>query len=155
MGPNFELKSEFQTIQRRSFDLAAPATLKPTDVRPLVEGEFLQLTTAYKMERGGNNAGNLTDEATVPSYCWVAERGRYETQAVQKGPILYIGPYEADTLIMDATGLVVGDKLSVWDLDIGGIIRRGLGEYVAGHVIGYVTRLPSYNNNKLRFIRVG
>ena len=68
MAVNFMLKSEFQTIHRRPFSLAAPATLKPTDVRPLVDGEWLELDGTYKMARGGNNAGNLTDEATVPSF---------------------------------------------------------------------------------------
>ena len=154
LGVNFDLKSEFQTIHRRPFDLAVPAILKPTNIRPVVDGEFFQLATAvYKMERGGDNAGNLTDEASVPSFVFAAERGNYVNQAIQKGPFLFGGFFEADTLIMDATALAVGDPLGVWDLDIGGIIRRGLGKWSAGFVIGYATRLPSTNNNKLRFIR--
>jgi len=153
MAINFKLVSEFQTIHRRPFELAAPAILNPNDVRPLVEGEFLQLDTAYKMARGGNNAGNLTDEATVPSYAYFAERGRYDTQAIQKGPFLYLGGYEADTLIMDSTSMVVGSAVSVFDLDIGGVIRRGLGLLSAGYEIGRVTRLPANNGGFLRFVR--
>lgn len=153
MALDFKLVSEFQTVQRRSFELTAPAILNPLNVRPLVVGEFLELDSAYKMARGGDNAGNLTDEATVPSFCYFAEQGRSEVQAIQKGPFLYIGGYEADTKIMDATGLAVGDELAVFDLDIGGVIRRGLGEQSAGFVIGYVTRLPGVNNGFLRFIR--
>jgi hypothetical protein len=76
------------------------------------------------------------------------------TQAIGKGPFLYGGFYEADTLIMDATALTLGEAVSVYDLDIGGIIRRGLGAYTAGFIVGYVTRLPANNNNKLRFVRV-
>lgn len=154
LGVNFDLKSEFQTIHRRPFELADLAILRPTNVRPLVDGEFLQLTTAYKMARGGDNAGNLTDEATVPSFCYANERGNYVSQGLGKGPFLYGGFYEADTLIMDGTGMTLGGSVSVFDLDIGGVIRRGLGAWAAGFVIGYVTRLPANNNNRLRFIRV-
>jgi hypothetical protein len=155
MAVNMKLVSEFQTIHRRSFELAVPTILDPTNVRPLVEGEFLQLDTAYKMARGGDNAGNLTDEALVPSFCYFAEQGRYETQAIGKGPMLYLGGYEADTKIMDATGLGIGDALTVYDLDLGGIIRRGLGQQTlaTAFVIGYVTRLPGANNGFLRFVR--
>jgi hypothetical protein len=153
MAVNFRLVSEFQTIHRRSFTLADPTILNPTNVRPLVEGEWLQLDGSYHMARGGDNAGNLTDEAAVPSFCYFAEQGRYETQAIEKGPFLYMGGYEADTLMMDSTGLAIGDELAVFDLDIGGVIRRGLGEQSTGLIVGYVTRLPAANNNFLRFIK--
>ena len=157
MSVNFKLISEFQTIHRRPFGLAASEILDPTNVRPLVDGEFLQLTSAYLMARGGNNAqavpGTPDDEATVPSFAYFAEQGRYEVQAIKKGPFLYLAPYEADTKIMTGTGLAIGDKLSVWDVAIGGIIRRGLFKATAGgYVVGYVTRLPTDNGGWLRFI---
>jgi len=150
----FKLISEFQNIHRRSFEMATPAILNPDNVRPLIEGEWLQLDTAYKMDRGGDNAGDMTDEATVPSFAYFAERGRYETQALGKGPILYMTMYEAETKVMDSTGLAIGDQLAVFDLDLGGagIIRRGLAEQSAGFVVGYVTRLPANNNGWLRFV---
>ena len=156
-APNFNLKSEFNTIHRRPFELDDVDILDPNNVRPIVDGEWLQLTTTtYKMARGGNNAGNLTDEGTVPAFVYFAERGRYETQALGKGPFLYMGVYEADTKIMDATGLAVGDVVSIFDVDIGGIIRRGLGERTAaGVAVGFVTRLPANNNSFLRFIHDG
>ena len=150
---NFRLISEFQTIHRRPFELADPTILDPTNVRPLVEGEFLQLDTSYKMARGGDNDAGTLDPAAVPSYCYFAERGRYETQAIQKGPFLYMGSYEADTLIFDGTGLTLGEALAVVDVDIGGIVRRGLGQWASGIVVGYVTKLPANNNNYLRFMR--
>jgi len=158
---NFKLVSEFQTIHRRPFELDAPEILNPTNVRPLVDGEWLQLTNGYKMARGGDNAisvGSTPDgEATVPSFAYFAERGRYEVQAIQKGPFLYMAPYEADTLIFDATNgtpggnVALGGPVSVFDITLGGIVRRGLSGKVAGYVVGYVTRMPSYNNNWLRF----
>jgi hypothetical protein len=147
MAVNFRLISEFQTIHRRPFELADPAILNPNNTSPLVEGEFLELNTTYQMARGAGNP------SAVPTYCYFAEQGRYETQAIQKGPFLYMGSYEADTLIMDATALAVGSFLEVADVVIGTITRRALQLATTGHVIGRVTRLPANNNNFLRFMR--
>ena len=151
----FELKSEFQTIHRRSFELATPAILNPNNAQPLIEGEFLQLNTAYKMARG-------SADGLLPAFAYFAERGRYETQAIGKGPFLYMGAYEADTKVMDttleATITAVGQPLMVNDVTIGGIVHRGLSALPASpagteYVVGFVTRLPADNNGYLRFIR--
>jgi hypothetical protein len=153
---NFELKSEFQTIHRKSFELADNAILNPNNANPLVIGEFLQLTTAYKMARG-------SADGVVPAFCYFAEQGRYETQAIGKGPFLFGGFYEADTKVMDATLeatiTAVGQPLMVNDVTIGGVVKRGLSALPATpagteYVVGYVTRLPANNNGYLRFIRV-
>jgi len=143
---NFRLVSEFQTIHRRPFELADPTILKPTATNPLLDGEFLELDTAYKMLRGAANP------SAVPTFSYFAERGRYEVQAIQKGPFLYLGPYEADTLIMDATGLSVGSKLEVGNVTVGGLTKRGLKLLTTGLLVGYVTRLPANNKNFLRFV---
>lgn len=150
MGPNFRLVSEFQTIHRRPFELATPALLNPNNANPLLDGEFLELTANYRMERGTGTP------ALVPSFAFAAERGRYETQAIQKGPFLYLGDYEADTLIFDGTGITaVGQQVEVNNVTIGGVAgKRGLVIFTAGKSIGWVTRLPAANNNFLRFIRV-
>lgn len=145
---NFKLVSEFQTIHRRPFELVDPTILNPTATLPLLDGEFLELDqTTYKMLRGSANP------SAVPTFAYFAERGRYEVQAIQKGPFLYLGPYEADTLIMDATSLQVGSKLEVGNVTFGGGTRRGLKLATSGVVVGYVTRLPANNKNFLRFIR--
>jgi hypothetical protein len=65
LGVNFDLKSEFQTIHRRPFELAEPLILRPTNVRPLVDGEFLQLTTAYKMRPRSRAMPTLPSGATM------------------------------------------------------------------------------------------
>lgn len=152
---DFDLKSEFQTIQRRSFELATPAILNPNNANPLVMGEFLQLNTLYKMARG-------SADGLLPAFCYFAEQGRYETQAIGKGPFLYMGPFEADTKIMDttleATITAVGQALMVNDVSIGGVNKRGLSALPAvpagtEYVVGFVTRLPANNNGYLRFIR--
>lgn len=143
---NFKLVSPFELIQRRSFELVDPAILKPTNLNPLLDGEFLELD-AYKMKRGAGLPG------AAPAFACFAERGRYETQAIQKVPMLYMGWYEADTKIMSASGLAVGDILEVSTIAIATIDKRGLQEVTTGRPIGYVTRLPANNNGFLRFIR--
>jgi hypothetical protein len=160
----FRLVSEFQTINRRSFPLVDRAVLDPNGVRPLIHGEFLELGSAAnkgKMARGGNDTvsipGTPDDEAAVPSFCYFAEQGRYEVQAIDKGPFLYMHSYEADTKVMDGDGLSVGSPLAVYDIDAlgGAIVRRGLALQSGGLITGYVTRLPADNNGWLRFIRTG
>lgn len=146
---NMKLVSEFQTIHRRPFELATPAILNPNDANPLLDGEFLEHTAAYKMARGSANP------ALVPSFAYFAERGRYEVQAIQKGPFLYLGEYEADTLIMNATGITLGEGLEVANVTIATLTKRGLVQATTGKVVGYATRLPANNNGFLRFIRVG
>jgi hypothetical protein len=152
---NFKLVSEFQTIHRRPFELADPSILNPNNANPLLDGEFLVHTAAYKMARG---TGPATGEV-VPSFAYFAERGRYEVQAIQKGPFLYLGDYEADTLIMDATGVTLGMALVAAEVTIATLAKRGLVRWpavpVGGEkVVGYVTRLPANNKGFLRFIRV-
>jgi hypothetical protein len=148
-GVNFKLVSEFQVIQRRPFELNDVTVLNPNSINPILDGEFLQLNTGYKMVRGAVNP------SVIPSYCYFAERGRYETQAIGKGPFLYMGWYEADTKIMDAAGLGIGSNLEVADVSIGGANKRALKLATTGYVIGVVTRLPADNGGWLRFIRVG
>lgn len=156
-----KLVSEFQTINRRSFPVADDTILDPHNVRPLIIGEFLQLDSAYKMARGGDNTvttpGTPDNEAAVPSFMNFAEQGRYETQAIKKVPILYLHWYEMDTMVMDGDGLAIGDPLAVFDIDAmgGTIVRRGLAKWGSGYKIGYVTRLPAANGGYLRFIRMG
>ena len=149
MSIHFKLVSEFQTIHRRPFELATPAILNPVDTNPLIDGEFLQLTSAYKMDRGAVNP------AVVPSFAYFAEQGRYEVQAIQKGPVLYMGWYEADTTVMLATGITLGMALDVADVTIGTVTKRGLVAHTSGHIVGYATRLPGDNSGFLRFIRIG
>jgi len=147
---NFKLISEFQPIQRRPFGLGDPDILNPNDTEPLLDGEFLELDSSYKMVRGSGSP------ATVPSFAYFAERGRYEVQAIQKGPFLYLGQYEAETLIMDSSGITLGEALEVDTVTVGAATwLRGLVQKTTGYVIGYATKLPANNNGWLRFIRLG
>jgi hypothetical protein len=145
---NFKLVSEFQTIQRRPFELLDPTILNPVSANPLIDGEFLELnTTTYQMKRGS------ATPALVPSFAYFAEQGRYEVQAIKKGPFLYLGWYEADTMVMDPTNVVVGCALEVGDVSYGSLTRRGLKLATTGFVVGYCTRRPAENAGFLRFVR--
>ena len=152
MSLDFNLVSEFTSIHRRSFELNDATLLDPSGADPLVLGEWLELlpTGGGKMIRGASGAAG----SLVPSFPVFSERGRYETQALGKVPMLYMGAFEADTKIFDATGIVtVGQPLMVADTGVGA--QRGLKLHTGAGVlvVGYVTRLPTNNNGFLRFIR--
>jgi hypothetical protein len=151
MPVTFRLVSEFQTLHRRPFELDDPTLLRPaTSANPLIMGEWLNLTDNYKMERGA-------DDLSVPSWPYFAEEGRYEVQAIDKGPFLYMGGFEADTMVFDGTAITaVGQPLFVGNVTVSSLTRKGLKGIAAPTTevaIGFVTRLPANNNGWLRFIR--
>ena len=145
---NFRLVSEFQTIHRRPFELADATILNPTSANPLIDGEFMTLNTSYQLVRG-------TDGCL--GWAAFAERGRFDVQAIGKVTVLYLQSYEADTKVFSSGGggLTLGGKLQVKaGLTIDGVANRvGLENFASGVCIGYVTRLPADNGQKLRFIQ--
>jgi hypothetical protein len=145
-APFLNLISEVLPIQRRDFYVATESLLNPNNANPLVDGEWLELDSSYKLVRG-------TSEQAKPSWQLFAERGRYDTQSIGKAPVLFIGGYEAETSIADLTGMAVGDALVVQDVTIGGLTKRGLAKLGGGagqHLLfGYVTRLPG--GGKVRY----
>ena len=149
MALDFNLTSEFTPIARRSFAMGDATILNPNSVNPLVLGEFLELNLSYQLIRGA------VDGALVPSFAIFAERGRTDMQAIGRAPALFLNSYEADTKIIDATGLVTyGQPLMVGNVTIGALVKRGLKLHAgAAHVVGFVTRLPASNNGYLRFVR--
>ena len=150
---NFELITELIPLTRRDFPVDDDSILSPNNVRPLVDGEFLQLNSDYKLERGGDNNASTPDEGTNPNVFPVhTERGRYDVQAIRMASVLMLQMYEAQTTIVDTTSLVVGSVLTVQDISLGGIVRRGLalGGSTSGRiVVGYVSRIVG---TKVRFI---
>ena len=152
MTPNFTFVSEVQSVQRRDFPLLAAESasdINPYSARPLVDGEWLQLDTSnsYTLKRGGANGLSGIQEGTNPAvYPLFVEQGRYDVQAIQKVTVIYGGMWEADTVIMSPTSLVVGSYVTVQDVLVGAIYRRGLailtGAAASGVVVvGWVTRL--------------
>lgn len=145
-APYLQLISEVMPIQRRDFYLADVTLLNPNNANPILDGEWLELDANYKLARGSS-------EQAKPAWQLFAERGRYDTQAIGKAPVLFIGGYEAETSIADLTGLAVGDALVVQTVVVGGQNKRGLAKLGAGagqHLLfGYVTRLPG--GGKVRY----
>lgn len=139
IAPTLTLVSELLPVQRRDFALAVPGLLDPNNANPLVQGEWLGLNSSYQLARG-------TGEQAKPTWQCHMERGRYDSQAIGKTMVLFIGGYEAYTTICDTTGLSIGDPLVVNDVTVGGLTKQGLKKPSgagAHTVVAYVTRLPS------------
>jgi hypothetical protein len=149
--PNFELVTELQTTTRRDFPLADLTALAPLNSNALLDGEWLELDSNYKLARGAAGAG------LVPAYVVHTERGRYDTQAIGKVNVIMLGMYEAETKIVDTTSLVIGSPLIVTDVNTQGYAsRRGLaieGATAGRMLVGYVSKLPG--GGKVRFVHFG
>lgn len=128
----------------------------PRGARPLCEGEWLERASdGVHFTRGGNNAlavpATPDNEATVPSFLYFQEQGRYDAQASKKAHII-LGPhgFEFRTKLCRSAGLSVNDRVSVWDWDgdgaYGGLVRRVLAAWVAGLVVGRVSRVFGTND---------
>src|ERR1043166_6304071 len=100
-APYFNLISEVLPVQRRDFYLADPTLLNPNVSNPILDGEFLSLANNDKLVRGSS-------EQAAPAWQVFAERGRYDTQAIGKTVVLFIGGYEAESAIVDVSGAAVG-----------------------------------------------
>jgi len=161
-SPNFELITELQVTIRRDFPLAAEAILNPLDSRPLVEGEWLELNTDYMLARGGdNNAGTADEGVNAAVFPVHTERGRYDTQSIKKANVIFLGMYEAETLVhpADLSGYQVGDPLTVQDVTHGGIVRRGLAKAAGTDervVVGFISKITGTGAAaKVRFVHFG
>lgn len=118
------------------------------DGRPLIEGEWLELAGAagtQRYTRGGDNNAGTKDEGTVPAFLYFMEPGRTDVQVAAlchciRGPL----GFEIRTRVCDSNGLSIGDPVSVQDINIGGIVRRGLAAVADANtawVVGRVTRI--------------
>jgi hypothetical protein len=123
----------------------------PTDMRPLIEGEWLQRTGTDKVTRGGNNAvassGTKDGAGTIPAFLFFSEKGRYDVQMTKRAHII-TGPsgFEFRTKLCTDEGFNVGDPVAVFDWDgvagVYGCVRRVLGVATSGaYVVGRVTRV--------------
>lgn len=143
---NFRLVSAVEGIARRDLVLADPTISNPNGANPLLDGEWLEYDNNYKAVRAGGDI-----------LCWAvwAERGRTDVQALRKVPTLYMGHYEADTLIMDSTSIILGSPLMVDDVTIATLTKSGLKLHGGGSklIVGYATRIPANNGQKLRFMQ--
>lgn len=143
---HFRLRTEVQTLTRRDFSLVDTTLLNPNNANPLEMGEWMMLDSSqYKLIRS---------DGSLPSWVSFVERGRSDTQAIGKMTVLFLGTYEAETLIYTATDLVVGTPLRVQDVTYGSLTKSGLVKWTSGdteHIIGYVMQVQS--GSYLRFIQ--
>lgn len=161
---NFEPVSDILPVQRRDFALADKTLADPLNAVALVDGEWMTLDTSYKLVRASTIA-TTDNQATVRSFPLWAERGRYDVRAMAdvKMPILWLGEYEFDTRIFDASATshsgaaitAVLQPLKVATIVIGARKYTGLvgsaGAADTDPIVGYVTKLPANNGGKLRF----
>jgi hypothetical protein len=163
---NFEPVSDILATQRRDFALADKELAVALNPVALVDGEYMVLNSAYKLVRASTVA-SPGDLATQNSYTLFAERGRYDVQAMaeKKMPIIWMGDFEADTRIFDASvalgsGAAItfaGQPLKVATITLGsrnysGLVGHG-GTADTDPIVGRVSRLPASNGGKLRYVR--
>jgi hypothetical protein len=162
---NFEPISDVLPIQRKDLSLADKSLAEPNNAQALIDGEWMTLDGSYKWARAAA-IGTPGTAATVRSFPVFFERGRSDRlgMAERKTPCLFRGEYEFDTRVYDASATVgsgapissVMQPLKVATITIGsrnfvGLVGHG-GSADTNPVVGYVTRLPSSNGGKLRFI---
>lgn len=166
---NFEPVSDILPVTRRDFALADKTLSDPLNAVCLIDGEWMTLNTSYQIVRAADvttlGTAGAGGRATLKSFPLWAERGRYDVRAIAdvKMPILFMGNYEFDTRIFDATAVVSGglaittilQPLKVATIAISGRNVVGLvGSQTSDTApcVGYVTRLPANNGGKLRFM---
>lgn len=176
---NFELVSDVIPIVRRDFALAVPNLSDPYNADCLIDGEWMVVNDAYKLRRAtditaaGTKALNDAGTKRIRSFALFAERGRTDVQALssRKNIILFGGWFEADTRIFDAAAkssggaetqypaiAYVGQPLQVATVTVGtrslsGLVGADVDSFTSNipFIVGWVTRLPANNGNKLRF----
>lgn len=126
----------------------------PSSDRPLIEGEWLERSSdGKKWKRGGNNDEAEVSEGTLPAFPYFMEKGRYDAQVSKLGHCV-IGPagYIFRTKLCLSAGLAVGDKVSVQDILVAGVVRRGLIKLVSGYCIGRVARIIGTNDIVVQYL---
>jgi hypothetical protein len=158
---NFELVTDNLPVIKRDVSLADQTLAVPTNPVALTDGEWCTLDSNGKLIRV-TDITNLSAIGAVKSFPVWFELGRYDRQAMSRKAttVLYRGEYEAETRVYDA---LVGTPITTmlqWlkarTIAIGtrnftGLVGHG-GSGDTDPVIGYVTKLPSSNGGKLRFI---
>jgi len=141
----FRLKTEVLAQTRRDFEVNSRNYVDPEHADVILMGEYVELNAAYKLIRGSGG--------DYPQYPVFVEKGRSDIQAIGQLTVLFIGGFEAETLIFDGDP-ALGAKLEIdAAVDYNGKTVSGLKTWSAGYVAGYVTRTKSNNNDYLRFIR--
>lgn len=144
---HFRLLTDVGNVFRKDLAMADRTLLQPTNANPLLDGEFVQYDASYRAIRA--------DGSTL-AWPVFAEQGRYDTQAIGKVPVLYMGAFEADSRIFGGTP-ALGARLMLDDtiaIPAGNpksaLVTHGGGTELT---MGFVTRTAATNGGKLRFMR--
>jgi hypothetical protein len=148
-APYLKLLSPVLPVDRRDFPVAA-SLLNPVGANPLIDGEWLELNSTGQLVRGSG-------DGVKPAFALFAERGRYDTQAIVKAPVLFLGQYHASTAVFDASGLAAWDPLMVADVTIGALTRRGLKKATSAKmIVAYCSKITgSGATQRVEFIASG
>lgn len=160
---NFEPASDILPVARRDYELADTALLQPDNAVCLVDGEWMTVNSSGKLVRATDvtSTGDEPDTGVGLLVPYWLERGRYDAQTSRKGTVLWMGDWEADVRIYDATAtpgsgaaMAHGKAVKVATIVLGsrkytGLVGHG-GTADAAFVVGYITRMPSSNGGKLR-----
>lgn len=162
---NFRPVSDVLPIERRDFPVADKTLTDPSNAVVLVDGEWMTLTTGYKLARATDIA--VVGDLAVQKPCWPlwAERGRFDVQAMadRKTPILWMAAWEFESLIFDPAAAVgagaaiasILQPVKVATITIGarnytGLVGHGGIGVDTDRVVGYVTKLHTDNGGFLR-----
>lgn len=141
----YKLVTEVLAQTRRDFEVNSINYVDPEHTDVILMGEYVELNAAYKLIRGTG--------AAYPQFPVFVEKGRSDIQAIRMLTVLFIGGFEADTLVFDGTP-ALGAALEVDPaVTYLGKTVSGLRTWGAGYVAGYVTRTAATNNNYLRYIK--
>lgn len=150
-APNFRVTVGLENLVRRDYPMYVPGLLSPFDAKPLTEGEWLELDSSKRLIRGTGEGVKLLQ---FPVH---TEKGRYDTQALGKANVIYLGQYEFITKVFDATSLSAGDQLTVQDVSPTGLtaairgLKKSSSSGKAG--MGYCSRVIS--TTEIEVVRFG
>jgi len=168
---NVRLATEVQPLTRRDFTVAQSLVDPNSSAPPLLDGEFLGITSAYDLAREGAanalNGGVSSGAASAanhvsetPWYMVWMEQGRYDAQAISKTTVLW-GAFEADfhsDVLRSGESFSLGDAVYVnWlaDTPTTTARRRGLTKVrngSDGRPHGYVTRVYTSGTYAIRVV---
>lgn len=146
---------------RDSDDPANP--FNPDSANPLLEGEFLEMSSSNKVTRGG--AATAADGANIaekPCFLHFSERGRYDAQLTQKAHLV-VGPagFEFRSKLCVAASSDVGDMVFVADVEspsaagkfVKGLVgQQDLGTTGTFYSVGFITRKHSASDIQVMYM---
>lgn len=155
---NFEPVRNILHVQTAAFALANASLARPDVTNAVVDGEWMALDASDRLIRAADISQVAGTAATAPSYPLWSEKGRTDAQAMAepRKSVLYLGPWEYNTRIFNATSMVLNGLVSVAVVELGGVRYSGLvanGTFASagtGITVGIVTKLPASNGGRLR-----